>query len=58
MPTSAEYMREQLRAQAEVAGELAAAPSAAGAPTMPQPTVLDDTDPDYDEGPLEGELVD
>jgi recombination protein RecT len=58
VPTSAEYMREQLRAQAEVAGELAAAPSAASAPAMPQPSVLDDTDPNYDEGPIEGELVD
>ncbi|WP_458089343.1 recombinase RecT [Streptomyces malaysiensis] len=57
VPTSAEYMREQLRAQAEVAGELAAAPSAASVPAMPQPTALDDADPD-DEGPLEGELVD
>ncbi|KMS79567.1 recombinase RecT [Streptomyces leeuwenhoekii] len=57
VPTSAEYMREQLRAQAEVAGELAT-PSVAGAPAMPQPSVLDDADPDYDEGPIEGELVD
>jgi hypothetical protein len=30
----------------------------ARAPAMPQPTVLDDTDLDYDEGPIEGELVD
>jgi len=57
VPTSAEYMREQLRAQAEVAGELAA-PSMAGAPQMPQPSPLDDADPTYDEGPIEGELVD
>ncbi|MGW4603677.1 recombinase RecT [Streptomyces sp. NPDC004532] len=56
VPTSAEYMREQLRAQAEVAGELAA-PPLAGA-QMPQPSVLDDADPTYDEGPIEGELVD
>ncbi|WP_405536996.1 recombinase RecT [Streptomyces antimycoticus] len=55
VPTSAEYMREQLRAQAEVAGELAAAPSAAGAPAMPQPTALDEADPDE---VVEGELMD
>ncbi|MFD8088715.1 recombinase RecT [Streptomyces malaysiensis] len=55
VPTSAEYMREQLRAQAEVAGEIA---SVASAPLPPQPTALDDADPDPDEGPLEGELVD
>jgi recombination protein RecT len=54
VPTSAEYMREQLRAQAEVAGELT---SVAGAPLPPQPTDLDDADP-VDEGPVEGELVD
>lgn len=58
VPTSAEYMREQLRAQAEVAGQLAAAPSMAAAPQMPAPSALDDTDPDPDEGPVEGELVD
>ncbi|MCX5158132.1 recombinase RecT [Streptomyces sp. NBC_00264] len=57
VPTSAEYMREQLRAQAEVAGELAATPFAADAPPMLQATVLDDADP-LDEGPIEGELVD
>lgn len=57
VPTSAEYMREQLRAQAEVAGELAA-PSVAGAPLMPVPAgALDDADP-LDEDPIEGELVD
>ncbi|MCX5137633.1 recombinase RecT [Streptomyces sp. NBC_00340] len=57
VPTSAEYMREQLRAQAEVAGELSAA-TAAGMPPMPQPSAaLDDADP-IDEGPIEGELVD
>ncbi|MFF9624226.1 recombinase RecT [Streptomyces griseosporeus] len=57
VPTSAEYMREQLRAQAEVAGELAA-PSMTGAPAMPQPSALEDADPSDDEGPIEGELVD
>jgi recombination protein RecT len=57
VPTSAEYMREQLRAQAEVAGELAA-PSMAAAPPMPVPAgALEDADP-LDEGPIEGELVD
>ncbi|MBI0296747.1 recombinase RecT [Streptomyces sp. PRKS01-29] len=55
VPTSAEYMREQLRAQAEVAGELAAAPSVADVPAMPQPTALDDADPDE---VVEGELMD
>lgn len=54
VPTSAEYMREQLRAQAEVAGAIT---SVAGAPLLPQPTALDEADPD-DEGPIEGELVD
>jgi recombination protein RecT len=57
VPTSAEYMREQLRAQAEVAGELTAAPSVASAPLPPQPSALDDADP-ADEGPIEGELID
>lgn len=57
VPTSAEYMREQLRAQAEVAGELAAAPSVAGAPAMPQPSAgLDNADPDYEDSPVEAEL--
>ncbi|WP_329217441.1 recombinase RecT [Streptomyces microflavus] len=50
VPTSAEYMREQLRAQAEVAGELAAP---ADAPPPPQPSV--DLD-DEEDGPIEGEL--
>ncbi|KOT94520.1 recombinase RecT [Streptomyces rimosus subsp. pseudoverticillatus] len=54
VPTSAEYMREQLRAQAEVAAET---PSVASAPLPPQPSALDDYDP-ADDGPIEGELVD
>lgn len=54
VPTSAEYMREQLRAQAEADAET---PNIAGAPPLPQPTVLDDYDPADDE-PIEGELVD
>lgn len=54
VPTSAEYMREQIRAQAEVGGETA---SVANAPLPPQPSALDDADPSYDEGPIEGELV-
>ncbi|MEU6990299.1 recombinase RecT [Streptomyces sp. NPDC046465] len=55
VPTSAEYMREQLRAQAEITAET---PSLADAPPLP-PTAnaLDDYDP-ADEGPIEGELVD
>lgn len=57
VPTSAEYMREQIRAQGEAAGELTAAPSVAGAPTMPAPSALDEYDP-ADDGPIEGELVD
>lgn len=58
VPTSAEYMREQLRAQAEAAGQLTAGTSGDG-PAMPQPTaVLDEADPDIDDGPIDGELVD
>lgn len=53
VPTSAEYMREQLRAQAEVANETTTGPQ------LPPPTasVLDDYDP-ADEEPIDGELVD
>lgn len=57
VPTSAEYMREQLRAQAEVAGEL---PSGA-APTLPVPqpsAAIPDEDGGGDEGPIEAEFVD
>ena len=56
VPTSAEYMREQLRAQAEVAAEL---PSGF-APPLPQPQadLPDDGDDVMDEGPIEGEFVD
>lgn len=54
VPTSAEYMREQLRAQAEATAETDT--TALVAP-MPQPSPLDDTDPD-DEGPIEAELID
>ncbi|MEU6758019.1 RecT family recombinase [Streptomyces sp. NPDC046685] len=50
VPTSAEYMREQLRAHAEVAAELRPAPAA----PAPQPAGLSDTD----EGPIEAEFVD
>lgn len=54
VPTSAEYMREQLRAAKEVANE----PTAAGLPPMPQPAApLDEVDPDNGEV-LDGELVD
>lgn len=57
VPTSAEYMREQLRAQAEVAGELAAGGST---PALPQPSVglSDEGDHSEDEGPIEAEFVD
>jgi recombination protein RecT len=56
VPTSAEYMREQLRAQAEVAGEL---PSGF-APQLPQPQadIPDDGTAGDDEGPIEAEFVD
>jgi recombination protein RecT len=57
VPTSAEYMREQLRAQAEVAAEL---PSGF-APQLPQPSagLPDDGDEAIgDEGPIEAEFVD
>lgn len=56
VPTSAEYMREQLRAQAEVAGAL---PSGF-APPLPQPQadIPDDGDDAMDEGPIEAEFVD
>ncbi|MFE6080027.1 recombinase RecT [Streptomyces virginiae] len=52
VPTSAEYMREQLRAHAEVAAELRPAPSG----LMPQPANL--TDAGDDEGPIDAEFVD
>jgi recombination protein RecT len=54
VPTSAEYMREQLRAQAVVASEQRPEPLPTTIPT-PAPGTVDD---DYDEGPIEGELVD
>ena len=57
VPTSAEFMREQLRAQAEVAAEL----PGGFAPALPQPQaeIPDDGDEAMDEeGPIEGEFVD
>ena len=55
VPTSAEYMREQLRAQADVAAERQASPAAAAqAPTPPGPAPVEGDD----EGPIEGEFVD
>ena len=51
VPTSAEYRREQLRAEAEVAAEAQIAPEQA------MPSVLDEHDP-ADEEPIEGELID
>jgi recombination protein RecT len=54
VPTSAEYMREQIRAQAVVASEQRPEPLPTTIPTPAPGTV----DPDYDEGPIEGELVD
>jgi recombination protein RecT len=57
VPTSAEFMREQLRAQAEVASELA---SGMTAPALPQPhaEIPDEDDGIGDEGPIEAEVVD
>lgn len=57
VPTSAEFMREQLRAQAEVAAEL---PPGMSAPSMPQPSVEipDDGMDTDDDGPIEAEFVD
>lgn len=56
VPTSAEYMREQLRAKAEVAAEL----PAGSAPPLPQPQadIPDDGDGSEDDGPIEAEFVD
>lgn len=56
VPTSAEYLREQLRAQAEVAAEL----PAGDGPVLPQPSadLPDDDVPDEDDGPIEAEFVD
>lgn len=57
VPTSAEYMREQLRAQAEVAKEL----PTGFAPALPQPQAdipADGTDGMDDEGPIDAEFVD
>lgn len=57
VPTSAEYMREQLRAHAEVAAEL---PSGF-APALPQPSAglpEEGDDGIADEGPIEAEFVD
>ena len=57
VPTSAEYMREQLRAQAEVAAEL---PAGQFAPSLPQPSVdlPDEGDDGEEDGPIEAEFVD
>ena len=54
VPTSAEYMREQLRAQAEVAAEQRPAASAP-APQAPASTPVDGQ---TDEGPIDAEFVD
>ncbi|MFI1942233.1 recombinase RecT [Streptomyces purpureus] len=53
VPTSAEYMREQLRARAEITAEL---PS--DAPLPPQPTALTDEEPDEEDEAIEAEFVD
>src|SRR5690606_13126209 len=54
VPTSAEYMREQLRAQAEVAKEI---PSGFASP-LPQPQADLPNEGGEDEGPIEAEFVD
>lgn len=54
VPTSSEYMREQLRSQAEVEGEQAPAELSVTIPA-PAPGTVDD---DYDEGPIDAEFVD
>ena len=53
VPTSAEYMREQLRAQAEVAAEVR--PAAAPASQAHAAPVVE---VEHDEGPIEAEFVD
>lgn len=54
VPTSAEYMREQLRAQAEVAAEVRPAPVAMPLPDVSAPV----GEQQEDEGPIEAEFVD
>ncbi|MFD1832441.1 recombinase RecT [Streptomyces desertarenae] len=56
VPTSAEYMREQLRAQAEVAAETGSGDAPAGA--QQSADLPDDDVPDGDEGPIVAEFVD
>jgi recombination protein RecT len=53
VPTSAEYMREQLRAQAEVAAEVRPAPTPVPQPGAPAPAGEQEED-----GPIEAEFVD
>ncbi|MFD6782293.1 recombinase RecT [Streptomyces diastaticus] len=55
VPTSAEYRRDQLLAHTETADNVVA--SVSTAPLPPQPSALDDADPD-DDGPIDAELVD
>ncbi|MCR8574729.1 recombinase RecT [Streptomyces sp. Isolate_219] len=58
VPTSAEYMREQLRAQAEVATETQR-PTLGGDATAPMPSAdIPDEGDDLDEGPIDAEFVD
>jgi recombination protein RecT len=54
VPTSAEYMREQIRAKAVVDSEQRPEPLPVSVPA-PAPGTVDD---DYDDEPVEGELVD
>jgi recombination protein RecT len=54
VPTSTEWRKEQMRAAQEVAAEHAGPAVIAAVPTSTQAPITDD----YDEGPIEGELVD
>ncbi|MEV7840236.1 recombinase RecT [Streptomyces albidoflavus] len=56
VPTSAEYMREQIRAQAVVESEQAPEPRIA--PPLPVPAPAPGTVDDYDDGPIDAEIVD
>lgn len=53
VPTSAEYMREQLRAHAEVAAELRPAPTA----LLPQPVTEQADEDSQEDGPIDAEFV-
>lgn len=56
VPTSAEYIRERLRAQAEINAEQDTAPMLPSSFPAPVPGAVEDDD--YDDAPVDGELVD